>query len=126
MKLFGEFLVERGIITQFQLLEALIDQMRVLPPVCELVFQSKILTDEANLKILKEQSVRQTGYVEAASSLGFWTPEIATKLEELSAKQRIPLGAILIRKGFSKTENLSKALDEFVEEIIPEEPKAVE
>ena len=37
-KYFGEFLVEKGVITKDNLVDALVDQISNTPPLCQIVF----------------------------------------------------------------------------------------
>ena len=114
MKLFGEFLVEKNILTNEQLLGVLLDQIKSTPTIPELVIKNKLLPEDEILKIFRRQVVQRTPFTEAAKLEGLWTEELNQSVEKLTTLNRMPLGQIVIKLGYATVDEMTKALDEFL------------
>ena len=117
MKLFGEYLVEKKIVTASQLVAALIKQNAMLPSVAEVAFEKKIITPEQILAIFKIQHASKTGFIEAARELNIWNNEFHQDVEKHISSLRMPLGQILVEMTSIPLESITHALDEFLAEI---------
>src|SRR4051794_2638529 len=104
MKLFGEYLVEKEIISEAVLVEAVVFQIKALPSIAETVHQHKLIENKLFLDVIRQQHHKQCGFVEAASSLGLWTSQIAGEVEKRTLERRIPLGEVLVKMGSVKIE----------------------
>lgn len=112
-KLFGEFLVETGRVKEEILLEALIDQMRNMPSVVEMVYERRLLTPSELLRALTHQTKFQVDFKRACRDLKLWSPALEAAIKkELDAK-RVPIGQILVKKGLD-FESMTKAFDEYL------------
>lgn len=114
MKFFGEFLVERNIISKETLIESLIEQIRSLEPLSSIVYSQKLLLSDQILAVFAKQTTNQVDFKTAAKDLGFWSDEVDQKVQEWVDGQRIPLGQILVKNGKTDLATLTKALDEFL------------
>lgn len=75
MKTFGAYLVEKGLINTGDLVSALVEQMKSLPSVCEVVFEKEILDKEKILAVLNTQTEKKTDFRTAAQSLSLWSED---------------------------------------------------
>lgn len=122
-KLFGDFLVEKGLITSDILLQVLVDQMRNIPSIVEVVFEGALLPKDVQLEILRLQTLHQWSYQQACSHLGFWSDELVANISALTEKSRTPLGQLVLSKTNMKFTELTKALDEYLSQDVS--PKSV-
>jgi len=113
MKLFGEYLVEKKIINEETLAQALVTQIKGLPSIAEIVFENKLLKVRQFLDIIRQQNHRQCGFVEAASDLKLWQPDLSKEIDRRIQTLRIPLGEVLVKMGTVTMEQITRALDEF-------------
>lgn len=123
MKLFGEFLIEKGMITKDDLVKALIVQLESTPTVTEAVFKSELLSSDEFYDIFQVQFRKKTGFIEAAKELGLWNDKIQVAVEKHLAATRIPLGEILVQTGLANIESISHALDEFLADVDQDKSK---
>jgi hypothetical protein len=117
MKLFGEYLIEKGIVTEKALLSALIEQIKLSPSVCEIVFQDALIPPADLLRAITIQSKKQIGFMEACKELGLWTDEVMNLVKSKASAARTPVGQILIKQGAATFDVLTHALDEFLGDI---------
>jgi hypothetical protein len=114
--LFGQFIVEKGLLPKEQVLEALIYQIASRSSLAEIVYDNALLGIDEQLKILAYQQYSGSDYKNSAETLGFWTPEIESQTLLLDAKKGPPpLGEVLVRLGFFSISQMTLALQEFVE-----------
>lgn len=119
MKLFGEFLVSQNVITEDSLANALIEQIRQTPSFAEIAWKEKLLTAPQILDLLKFQSQRRIGFLEAMKEAKSWTQDLENQLYARASEIRIPLGQILIQMGASTSQAITSALDEFLGQVEP-------
>ena len=116
-KYFGEFLVEKGVITEENLVDALIEQLANTPPLCQVIRQKKILSTQKIFEAFRFQQDNQVEFMQACKAIGSWTQEVQerafTSLDEI----RKPLGHILVSKGLIDLKKLTNMLDEFLSQI---------
>jgi hypothetical protein len=114
--LFGEFIVERGLLPKEQVLEALIYQIASRSSVAEIVYDNALLGIDEQLKILAYQHYSGADYKSSGETLGFWTHEIECQTSILEAKKGpLPLGEVLVRLGFFNVNQMTLALQDFVD-----------
>ncbi|MFM8315657.1 MAG: hypothetical protein ACKOA8_15355 [Deltaproteobacteria bacterium] len=114
MKLFGQYLVEKGIVDESELVSALIQQIRQIPTVAEIVHEERLLTPSQILSVLAMQTRLEIDFVKACQNLGLWTPALEKKIADVSAEKRIPLGQILVTSGKVSFQKIVNALDEYL------------
>jgi hypothetical protein len=117
MKLFGEYLVEKSIITADQLVMALVEQNAKLPSVAQIAFERKLIPSDEILKVFKIQFEKKTGFIEAARELNLWNDQIHQETEKQIGALRVPLGQILVETASIPLESITHALDNFLGDI---------
>jgi hypothetical protein len=116
-KYFGEFLVEKGVITKENLVDALIEQIATTPPLCQVIYQKKILPTATVFDAFRFQQDHQVEFMQACKSMGLWTKEVQDKAYESIDELRKPLGHILVSKGLIDLKKLTHMLDEFLSQL---------
>ncbi len=113
-KLFGDFLVTKGLISEEILLEVLIDQVQGLPSIPEVVYKERLLLPQQQLEVLRAQTVNKCSYRQACEQLGYWNKNFADKLVTYLDAVRKPLGQLVMARTNIKISDLTKALDEYL------------
>ena len=114
MKFFGQYLVSKGIISEDVLADALIEQLIKLPSVVEVVRKKNLLPASVLLNVFARQTEKQLEFKHACNDLGVWNSEIDTLVKKELELLRVPLGQILIKKGATDLQTITKGLDEFL------------
>ncbi len=124
MKFFGEYLIEKEIINEQMLVDALVEQAKLTPSITEIVHRLKLLSPSELLKVIAHQSKNQTGFVEACKELNLWTDALRAHVAQEVSSTRTPIGQILINRGSASFDKITHALDEYLSEIekAPEVP----
>lgn len=125
MKLFGEFLVEKNILSEEQLLELLMQQLRDLPTVGEVVFREKLLSTRDILRTMAHQTRQGIEFRTAARELGLWNDSIEKQVAEFSARKRMYLGQLVVNCGRATLPQMEALLDEYLVSV-QQERKAQE
>lgn len=115
-KLLGEFLVEKGLLSNGDLLDALMLQSSNTSSVAEIVHKNKFLDCETILSTLKFQAEHSLGFYQALSKLGHLSDELTSKIKKIMDKERKPLGQILLETKKIDCEQLIQAFDDFIYE----------
>lgn len=114
-KLFGEYLLESGLITEGQLLDAVFEQIKDLPTWAEVIRSRGWMSESDLLRIFATQAKCNLDFRVAAKQCDLWNDELDQKVEAELQKIRSPIGHILIRKGLISLDRLSSALTNFGE-----------
>lgn len=117
MQYFGDYLVSKGIIKQESLIDALVEQIRHLPSIPEIIFDKKLLPCSDFIKAFAIQNEKQFDFRRACQELSVWNDEIEALVIKEIQRVRLPLGQILIKKGYADLATITKALDEFLSKI---------
>lgn len=123
MKLFGEFLVEKGLLSEQQLLESVIEQLSVLPSVPEVLHKHGLLSHADLLKALKYQTKHKVDFVRACRILNVWTAQLESTVQQIVDEQREPIGQIFIKKGLLDSDQLTQALQDFFHNLAADQLK---
>lgn len=123
MKLFGEYLIDKGLIDADALVDALIEQLRSLPTTVEVVRAQKLIGAEDIVKAFKIESETGQSFVAAARSLGIWTSAVESVVSREIKLRRMPLGQILVRRGVLSVEKMAAALDDYLGDLPPDARK---
>src|SRR3989338_6831386 len=99
VKLFGEYLIEKGIIDEGTLVDALVEQIRSLPSTAEVVWTQKLLKPADVLNVFKCETQNGASFVDAARSLDCWNDALDASVKAHLKKVRVPLGQILVSRG---------------------------
>jgi len=116
-KYFGEFLVEKGVITEENLVDALIEQLANTPPLCQVIHQKNILSSAKIFEAFRFQQDNQVEFMQACKAIGAWTQEVQEKAFNSLDDMRKPLGHILVSKGLIDLKKLTNMLDEFLSQL---------
>ena len=122
--LFIEYLIEEKLLSQEQLLEAIIEQLQSIPSVPELLFELNILSKADLLRILIHQKYESTEFLTSAKTLGLWSPQISQQVSKKLNSIHKPISEVLIQKGFLDLESITAAFVKYVE--IQENKKVLE
>lgn len=117
MKLFGEYLIERNIVSTEQMVAALIRQTSKLPGMAEMAYNKKLMRPDQLFKIMKFQNENHSGFIEAAKELNIWNDNLSKQFEKISDELRTPLVQILIDMEAAKLETITHALDDFLGDV---------
>jgi len=113
-QLFGEFLVEKGIVNEGALVNALIEQLRGMPSLAEIAHELDVLSPGQVFAALTKQTKSQVDFRSACIDLGFWSDEVQTKIETTIRNRRKPIGQLLVNSGAVEFKKLTEALDEYL------------
>jgi len=116
-KYFGKFLVEKGVISQDSLVDALIEQIANTPPLCQVIYKNKIIATPKIFEAFRFQQDHQVEFMQACISIGAWTKEVQEKVYSVLDEVRKPLGHILVSKGLIDLKKLTMMLDEFLSQL---------
>ncbi len=112
-RFFGQFLLERGVITPQQLADALKYQQSRILKIGELAVREGYLTPHQVDEINAEQRKTDKLFGEIAVEKGFLTQEQLERLITLQRKNHIFLGEILVEKGYIPGSKLAEYLEEY-------------
>ena len=96
------------------LAKALIEQIKSMPSIAEVVFENKLINVSDILNIFKQQNKNKCSFVDSAKALNVWSDQIVEDIEEKIAAKRTPLGQILVKMGAVSLEQVTHALDDFL------------
>ncbi len=122
-KYFGEFLVEKGIITKDNLVDALVEQVSSTPPLCQIVFENNIIDSQKLFEIFRHQQDYSSDFISSCKTLGCWSQEVQFKINACLDELRKPLGHILVSRGWIDLKKLTHMLDEFLSQLTVQIPK---
>jgi hypothetical protein len=112
-KLFGEYLVEKGLVSAEQLLAALVEQIHSMPALVDIIYRRKLLSPLELLAALKYQTVHRAEFRSACEALSLWGPKLAEAIEEELLRASRPIGEILVKRGSLGLEALIVALADY-------------
>lgn len=115
-KYFGHYLVEKKIISEEQLANALVEQINSLPSIVKIIFDNKLLSAQQILKIISLQADKKVETKQACIELGLWSDSIENSILTYTNQIRPPLGHLLIKHSAIDLTKLTKALDEYLSE----------
>lgn len=113
-KFFGRFLVERGLISELELVLALIEQLKSVPPIPEILLQEELMTAPEISRVFDYQARKGCDFLTAAVALKFWNDDCSRLVNDFTTKKKTLLGEILISRGLIKFEVLVDVLDDFI------------
>jgi hypothetical protein len=119
VRFFGQFLLDKGIITKDQLAAALSHQERSNLRVGETALSLGLLTREQLDAILALQRVRDYHFGEAAIFLGFLRPEQVERVLSTQRSAHVKLGEALVSLGVFGPEALDRHLAAFADDQAP-------
>jgi hypothetical protein len=114
-KLFGEFLIDKGIVTQEVLVDALLEQLRNMPSLPEFAFKTTGIQPDLILGAFRLQVCESLSFPDALQRSTQYSPDQMKALLDSHAATRTPIGELLIKRGIP-LEQLIHAFDEFLNE----------
>jgi hypothetical protein len=112
--LFGEYLIQKGLLDAPTVLGLLVEQIKGQPSVAEIVYSNSLLSETQQLEVLRTQSRTGWDYQQACVDLKLWNDSLATTIMEKSSQGRMPLGQMIVTRGLVGFADLTRVLDEFV------------
>ncbi len=115
-KFFGQFLLERGFITEEQLLDALQYQQNRIMRIGEIAVELKLMTKEQVEMVNREQRKSDLLFGELAIKMDFLTADQLERIVTIQQNNHIYLGQTIVEKGYLSQNQMQRLLDEFHEE----------
>jgi hypothetical protein len=110
---FGEFLLQKGIVTRLQLDEGLRLQQERNRPLGLMAIDFGLLSTEQVVRILEEQLISDEPFGQVAVRLGLLSEESLRMLLSQQAEEHLLIGQALIAKGYVRMEEIERLLVEF-------------
>lgn len=113
MRFFGHHLLERGLVSIPQLVEALDSQRRLTPPIGHIARDVGLLTVQQIYEVMNRQ--RETGarFLDTAVALGFLPPNDVAPLLTRQLASRPQLGEILSQTGIVSPKVILRELRDY-------------
>lgn len=114
--LFGEFLLEQGLVEEDDLVSALDEQQKNKMPLGQMAVQKGFMDSKALFKVLTEQRKRvrdANDFGQIALEMGMLKQEQVEELVESQNTTNELVGSILVTKGLLSREKLVQVLREF-------------
>ncbi len=116
IKFFGQYLLEKGIITKEQLLDAVAFQEKQNIKFGVYAMRKGYINKDQLESILREQKNSDLKFGEIAIKMGYLTEENVTEIITKQQNDHVYLGTALIMKGYIRKEVLEKELKEYQKE----------
>jgi hypothetical protein len=100
MLFFGNHLVQRGLVTEAQLVEALDNQRRLTSTIGHVAREAGKLTVHEVLQVLNRQAEKGGRFLEAAVELGYLAERDVAALLSRQRASRPPLGELLVQMDY--------------------------
>ena len=114
MNYFGEYLVEKKIVSEEKLIVAILQQIKEQPCPAKIAIDENLITAKDLIHLFKIQYEQQLDFFTAATLKKFLTSEQVKIIKEKIQGLQIPLPTILLRNGDIEVKNLVHALDEYL------------
>lgn len=112
---FGDYLVEKKIITPSQLIEALAYQLEHLPSMIRLIHESGLISPSDLLQLIKTQIKQDIDLFAVLIEQRKMSSEQASDLALKQWSRRIPLGEVLVQLSLVTKDQLELHLDSYFE-----------
>jgi len=106
IQFFGQYLIERKVITPEQLLDAIAYQEATNKLIGEVAIELGYLTYDQVQSVIDEQAITDKEFGGIALDLELLTPEQLIKTIKYQSDTRIIIGEILVNKGYASKENI--------------------
>jgi len=113
-KLFAEYLLEKQLLTEDQLLQILKEQLLALPSISEIIIDKKLLKASDVLKVFALQSQESMDFADACKKLNIWSENIQVQINNEIRSKRISIGKFILEKEILTFENLNLALEDYL------------
>ena len=112
---FGDFIINRGLLSPEQLLLAFIHQNRNRTSDAETIFHRQLLPIQTQLAIFLNQSRNSLSYQSNAVALGCWSTDLEKKVEAIAQTKISPLTDAIFELELLSSEKMTQALKEYLE-----------
>ena len=112
--MFGKYLVDRGLLREADLIDALDRQATQRITIGRLAYQLGLMTLDQVVKVLDAQKKNPLRFGALAVELGFLTADQLETLVESQRDARVPLGQIIATLGFVAPEKVAEALKQYL------------
>lgn len=109
--MFGKYLVEKGLISEAQMFEALEKQGGMRVSIGRLAFELELLDMDQVCEILDHQRESQLRFAALGVELGLLKPEQRDALLDAQAETQVPLGQVLASMAVVSAERLAEELE---------------
>ncbi len=113
VKFFGQYLLEKGRISNDQLLDAVEYQNSTNARLGTLAIERGVLSEDQVREVNQQQKTTDRLFGDLAVDLGYLTPDQLADLVEIQKTARLFLGEALVEKGFMTPEELERELAMF-------------
>lgn len=120
-KTFGQFLLEHGIVTREQLLDATQLQKTINIPICALALQKHLLSEEQVRQLEEEHSVSDRDFMEIALRRGMLSFDQLEELSRTQSERWMSLGEALARKNLITLSRMEALFEEYRKSTPPED-----
>lgn len=115
MKLtFGEYLIQKSVVSEADLSEAWLEQLRSTPTIAEIVLSRKLLPVAQWLQVVAFQTTSHIEFASACKQVGLWTPEIEKVVFEEIRRARKSYLSSLLGRGTLKSETVNQYFDSYL------------
>ncbi len=114
MKYFGEYLVEKKIVSPDSLVQAVLQQTQSQPLAAQIAFEKKLFSADEMIKIFSFQQEHQLDFFAAGHATGLLTTDKKQSIEQELQQHHLPLAGLLIKSGSVGAKDMVHALDEFL------------
>jgi TusA-related sulfurtransferase len=111
---FGEYLLEKNMINEEQLIDALASQIESLPSFLLLIKDNAILNSGEILKIISKQVEQKTDILNVIRNENILSADKINEVFDLQLKKKKPLGQILVEKDSLSVEKLEIAINDYI------------
>ena len=114
---FGEYLIQKGLITEEDMLQALAEQKRLTPNFEKLALEYGVLNMKQVFAILTRQAASDLSFAQVARREGYLSASEIEMVENGLREQRLGIGEVLVRMGRLEARQMHDQLAEFHEEM---------
>lgn len=114
MKYFGEFLVEKNILSADQLVKAVLKQTSTQPLAAQVSYDTRLLSAQELMQVFSFQQTHQVDFIAAGEATGLLTKEKKERLTRELHEFQIPLAKILMDDQIAQPKDLIHAMDEYL------------
>lgn len=114
MKYFGEYLVEKKIVTPEKVVTAILQQTQNQPLIAQIAYEKNVFTADEMIRIFSLQQEHQMDFLNASRNAGLLTEEKWQIIDKELQQHHVPLASLLLKNGDLALKDLVHALDEFL------------
>lgn len=113
---FGDYLVQKNVISYEQLLQALCFQIESMPSMVRIVIENKVVDAKEMLELIKKQAKDDLDILHLLKSEKKISDDKIVELEMKQFSYKVPLGEALVKLNFSTIDIIDRHLKEFYDQ----------